>query len=42
MTLENLTQFQKIALEGEIAKAIATARHDPDILYKYYIMLYPL
>lgn len=39
MTLENLTQFQKIALEGEIAKAVSTAKHDPEILYRYYVIL---
>ena len=39
MTLDNLTQFQKIALEGEIAKAISTAKHDPEILYRYYVIL---
>lgn len=39
MTLENLTQFQKVALEGEIAKAISTAKHDPEILYRYYVIL---
>ena len=39
MTLENLTQFQKVALEGEIAKLMATAKHDPDILYRFYVLL---
>ena len=39
MTLDNLTQFQKIALEGEIAKAISTAKHDPEVLYRFYVIL---
>ena len=39
MTLENLTQLQKIALEGEIAKVISIARHDYEILYRYYVLL---
>ena len=39
MTLENLTQFQKTALEGELAKAVSTAKHDAEILYRYYVIL---
>ena len=36
MTLENLTQLQKIAIEGEVAAALSTAKHNPEILYRIY------
>ena len=39
MTLENLTQLQKIAIEGEVASALTTAKHNPEILYRIYTML---
>lgn len=39
MTLENLTQLQKIAIEGEVAAALSTAKHNPEILYRIYTML---
>lgn len=39
MELENLTQLQKTAIEGEIAKAYSTARHNAEILYRLYTML---
>ena len=39
VSLDNITQLQKIALEGEIAKALSTARHDEEILYRYYTIL---
>ena len=39
MTLEFLTQYQKVALEGEVARNISTARHNPEVLFRYYIML---
>lgn len=39
MTLDDLTQLQKIAIEGEVAKALATARHNPEVLYRLYVML---
>lgn len=38
MTLDNLTQLQKTAIEGEVAKALSTARHNPEILYRIYII----
>ena len=39
MTLDDLTQLQKIAIEGEVSKALATARHNPEVLYRLYVML---
>ena len=39
VSLDNITALQKIALEGEIAKALSTARHDAEILYRYYTIL---
>ena len=39
ISLDNITQLQKIALEGEIAKALSTARHYEEILYRYYVIL---
>ena len=39
ISLDNITQLQKIAIEGEIAKALSTARHDEEILYRYYVIL---
>ena len=36
---DNLTQLQKIALEGEVSKALITARHNPEVLYRLYILL---
>lgn len=39
MTLDNLTQLQKIAIEGEVASALTTAKHNPEILYRIYTML---
>lgn len=39
MTLENLTQLQKIAIEGEVAGALSTAKHNAEILYRIYVML---
>ena len=39
VSLDKITQLQKIALEGEIAKALSTARHDEEILYRYYTIL---
>lgn len=39
VSLENITQLQKIAIEGEMAKAISTARHDEEILYRYWAIL---
>ena len=39
VSLDSITQLQKIALEGEIAKALSTARHDEEILYRYYTIL---
>ena len=39
MTLENLTQLQKVAIEGEVAKAYASAKHNSEILYRFYTML---
>lgn len=39
MTLENLTQLQKIAIEGEVAGALSSARHNPEILYRLYTIL---
>ena len=39
ITSNNITALQKIALEGEIAKALSTARHDAEILYRYYILI---
>ena len=39
MTLDNLTQLQKIAIEGEVAQALSSARHNPEILYRLYIIL---
>ena len=39
MTLDNLTQLQKAAIEGEVAKAFSTARHNSEILYRIYIIL---
>lgn len=37
--MEDLTQLQKIAIEGEIAKALSSARHNPEILYRLYVIL---
>ena len=39
MTLENLTQAQKIAIEGEVAKALITAKHNAEILYRIYTVM---
>lgn len=39
ISIDSITQLQKIALEGEIAKALSTARHDEEILYRYYTIL---
>ena len=39
MTLDNLTQLQKIAIEGEVAGALSTAKHNPEILYRLYVVL---
>ena len=39
MTLENLTQAQKIAIEGEVAKALVTAKHNAEILYRLYTIM---
>ena len=39
MSMDNFTQLQKIALEGEIAKAIGTSKHDAEILCRLYIIL---
>ena len=39
MTLDNLTQLQKTAIEGEVAKALSTARHNPEILYRVYAIM---
>ena len=39
VSLDSITQLQKIALEGEIAQALSTARHDSEILYRYYTIL---
>lgn len=39
MTMENLTQLQKAAIEGEVCKAYSSARHNPEILYRLYTML---
>lgn len=39
MTLDNLTQLQKIAIEGEVSSALNTAKHNPEILYRIYVML---
>ena len=36
---DNLTQSQKIAIEGEVAKVLSSARHDADILFRFYVML---
>ena len=39
MTLDNLTQLQKIAIEGEVAKTFSTVRHHPEVLYRLYTIL---
>ena len=39
MVLENLTQLQKAAIEGEVAKAYSSARHNEEILYRFYTIL---
>ena len=39
MTLENLTQSQKIAIEGEVAKMLITAKHNAEILYRLYTIM---
>ena len=39
MNLDNLTQLQKAAIEGEVAKAYSTATHDSEILYRLYTIL---
>ena len=39
MELENLTQLQKAAIEGEVAKAYSSAKHNEEILYRLYTML---
>ena len=39
MSLDNLTQLQKIAIEGEIAQALYTSVHDEDVLYRLYTIL---
>ena len=39
MNLDNLTQLQKIAIEGEVAQALYTAIHDEDVLYRLYVIL---
>ena len=39
MSMENFTQLQKTALEGEIAKAVGTAKHDAEVLCRLYIIL---
>lgn len=39
MNLENLTQSQKVAIEGEVAKALITAKHNAEILYRLYTIL---
>ena len=39
MTLENSTQAQKIAIEGEVAKALVTAKHNAEILYRIYTII---
>ena len=39
MTIEDLTQLQKIALEGEVAKALSSARHTPEVLYRIYTIM---
>ena len=39
MSLDNLTQLQKIAIEGEVAQALYTSIHDEDVLYRLYTIL---
>lgn len=39
MSLDNLTQLQKIAIEGEVSRALCTARHDAEVLYRLYVIL---
>lgn len=39
VSLDSITQLQKIAIEGEIAKVLSTARHDEEILYRYWSVL---
>ena len=39
MNLDNLTQLQKVAVEGEVAKAYSTATHDSEVLYRLYTIL---
>lgn len=39
ISMNNVTALQKIALEGEVAKALSTARHDAEILYRYYVLI---
>ena len=39
MELDNLTQLQKAAIEGEVAKAYSSAKHNEEILYRFYTML---
>ena len=39
MNLENLTQLQKAAIEGEVAKVYASTRHNAEVLYRLYTML---
>lgn len=39
MSLDNLTQLQKIAIEGEISQALYTSIHDEDVLYRLYTIL---
>ena len=39
MNLENLTQSQRIAIEGEVAKALITSKHNAEILYRLYTIL---
>ena len=37
--MEELTQLQKIAIEGEVAKVLSTARHNEEVLYRLYVVL---
>lgn len=39
MTMNNLTYLQKVALDGEIAFAIATSNHDDEVILRMYSIL---
>lgn len=39
MNLDSLTQLQKAAIEGEVARTYVSARHNSEILYRLYTIL---